>query len=265
MEKAVSLLKSLNFSESESKVYLTLLQNNPMTGYEASKQSGVPRSKVYNILESLRDKGAVLVSKQTDPVNYSAVDIQEVIDNFKYQMNDRLSDVSEELERFNHKIESTELWSLKGYENVFNRCRRLIQEAKSTVLLQVWEEDLPLIYDELKQFEARSGNLVVILYSKNKNYDVDLKHVYAHGFEEAMLEENRGCRWINLVVDDEALIFGHIEPKNVEVLWTKAPSMVFLAKENVRHDAYCLRLIDALDENAKMEFGPDLLKIKTLF
>ena len=49
----IELLKNFQFTESEAKVYVTLTQYGPQTGYEVSKTSGVPRSKVYNILESL--------------------------------------------------------------------------------------------------------------------------------------------------------------------------------------------------------------------
>ena len=40
----------------ETRVYTTLLEKGNLTGYEVSKISGVPRSKVYNILEKLLKK-----------------------------------------------------------------------------------------------------------------------------------------------------------------------------------------------------------------
>ena len=52
----IELLKNLQLTESEAKVYVALSQYGPQTGYEVSKTSGVPRSKVYNILESFGKK-----------------------------------------------------------------------------------------------------------------------------------------------------------------------------------------------------------------
>ena len=43
----IELLKNLQLTESEAKVYVALSQYGPQTGYEVSKTSGVPRSKVY--------------------------------------------------------------------------------------------------------------------------------------------------------------------------------------------------------------------------
>lgn len=51
METIIQIMKKYDFSEMETRVYTTLLEKGNLTGYEVSKISGVPRSKVYNILE----------------------------------------------------------------------------------------------------------------------------------------------------------------------------------------------------------------------
>ena len=52
-ESTINLLNKTGLTDGEAKVYLALLQNGGSSGYEASKQAGVPRSKIYNLLESL--------------------------------------------------------------------------------------------------------------------------------------------------------------------------------------------------------------------
>lgn len=56
METIIQIMKKYHFSEMETLVYTTLLEQDKLTGYEISKKSGVPRSKVYNILEKLLKK-----------------------------------------------------------------------------------------------------------------------------------------------------------------------------------------------------------------
>ena len=46
-------LAAIGFTEYEAKVYLALLEENPSTGYQLSKLSGVPRSMVYDALRRL--------------------------------------------------------------------------------------------------------------------------------------------------------------------------------------------------------------------
>lgn len=266
MEKAIFLLKDLDFTESESKAYITLLQNGAITGYEVSKRSGVSRSKVYNVLESLREKGAVLVSKQSDPVLYTAVSVEELLARMRNVVAKKFEAVDSELSHFNANDVSDELWYIKGYENVMNRCRHLIKNAKESVLLEVWNDDIDEIVKELQIFENDNKHCAVVYYDNSHKYDLPLKNVYAHGFEANMLEENNGERWINLVIDDNELLFGHLKGyKDVEVIWTKHRPMVFLARENTRHNIYCLKLIDMLDDEGKASLGKGMLDIKDLF
>lgn len=265
VEKVIQLLKSFNFTESETKVYISLLKNGAGTGYEISKNSSVPRSKVYNILEILMDKGCVVVSKQTNPVNYSAVSIEEFVENIKYAVDDNLIQIKKELTCYNQSMDLETLWYIRGYKNIFNKCKNLLDSAKKDVYIQVWKNDLFYIHKELKEVESRLDEVVIILYDTKHDYEVDLKNYYRHGFEEEKLKESGG-RWINIVVDSTVMIFGHIQnDKNAEVIWTQSVPMVFLAKENISHDAYCLKLIDALGEEAKQKFGNELKGIRSIF
>ena len=50
----------IGFTEYEAKVYLALLRKHPATGYQLSKESGVPRSMVYEALKRLHARGAAL-------------------------------------------------------------------------------------------------------------------------------------------------------------------------------------------------------------
>lgn len=265
MEKIIHLLKSFHFTESETKVYIAMLKHGSGTGYEISKWSSVPRSKVYNILETLMDKGCAVVSKQTNPLHYSAVPMGELIENIRSSVEEDLAAVQSELASFNQTMDLETLWYIRGYSNIFSKCRHLLAQAQSDVYIQVWREDLPYILEELQAVEQRLAKTVIILYSTDHDYDVPLQYYYRHGFEEEKLAESGG-RWLNMVIDSKEVLFGHIQnSKNAEVIWTRSLPMVFLAKENISHDAYCLKLIDALDEDAKEQFGKELQGIRSIF
>ena len=69
MKKTIALLQSLGFSQYESQVYTALLRQSNITGYELAKQSGVPASKIYSILEKLVGKNLIQVL-DTEPKKY---------------------------------------------------------------------------------------------------------------------------------------------------------------------------------------------------
>jgi HTH-type transcriptional regulator, sugar sensing transcriptional regulator len=69
-----------DFTEYEAKAYLTLLEESPLTGYAVAKNSGVPRSRIYEVLDSLAMRGDILVSPGNTP-QYVPVPAKELIKN----------------------------------------------------------------------------------------------------------------------------------------------------------------------------------------
>ncbi|MEM1753250.1 MAG: helix-turn-helix domain-containing protein, partial [Candidatus Methanomethylicaceae archaeon] len=55
--RAFEKLKEMGFSNYESLVYLKLVLHSPSTAKEISESTGIPYTKVYNILENLALKG----------------------------------------------------------------------------------------------------------------------------------------------------------------------------------------------------------------
>ena len=61
MESAVEKLQRVGLTEYEAKAYLALLNTHLSTATKASEKSGVPRTRIYSVLESLKNKGWVRV------------------------------------------------------------------------------------------------------------------------------------------------------------------------------------------------------------
>ena len=49
-------VQDLGFTSYEAMAYVSLLENNPVTRYELGKNSGVPRSAIYNVIQKLEQK-----------------------------------------------------------------------------------------------------------------------------------------------------------------------------------------------------------------
>ena len=62
MSNIVDLLGQLGFSEYEAKAYVTLLQQNPLNGYELAKATGLKSGTLYPILIRLADRGLIEAS-----------------------------------------------------------------------------------------------------------------------------------------------------------------------------------------------------------
>ena len=82
MASVVEKLQRVGLTEYEAKTYWALLNMNLSTATKASEKSGVPRTKIYSVLESLRNKGWVRVYSGV-PLLFKAVEPLAVFDKVK--------------------------------------------------------------------------------------------------------------------------------------------------------------------------------------
>ena len=72
LDELVQRLQALGFSQYEARAYCALLQKSPANGHEVAKLAAIPTSKVYETLERLKQKGAVLVQR-SEPTLWAPV------------------------------------------------------------------------------------------------------------------------------------------------------------------------------------------------
>lgn len=265
MDQKINLLEKIGLTESESKVYLALVQHGTKSGYEASKLSMVPRSKIYNILESLVNKGFVLFSENEGNNRYASVPIEEIAERIKHETEDTLESLSEKLKEHATTTDLDYIWRIRTYKNVFAKCRTLIKEAQTELLVQVWEVDLPEILEPLKAMEENGVLVGLVCFSENEALELPFENYCIHG----MLEEKRvemGGRFITLVSDRREVVFGQIiDMSSAEVIWTESRPMISMAAECVRHDMYFYKSAGLLGSEMKEKFGKDYSRVREIF
>lgn len=266
MKDLIPLLRRFGFTETEAKVYIALLQSGVCSGYEASKYSGVPRSKVYGALESLLSRGAIAVSDGERTSLYQAASVESLVKLLRSDAEDALDALSSSAARFEVPREGERIWRLADYSAILSQCVGLIDSAREKVLLQIWKEDLtPRIEESMLRQQAEGRLVLTVLYDPKERYDTRIRNIYAHGYEADKLHE-LGARWITLAVDDREMLYASIRSEaSAEAVFTKSTSMVFFASEYVMHDAYCLRLIDKLKQNVQAVFGEDMEGVRNVF
>ncbi len=150
----------------ETKVWLALLGKGLATAGEIAEISGVPRSRTYDVLESLEKKGFAIV-KIGKPVKYLGVKprmiLEKLKNNVRKEAEDRvvtLSGIKEtdefaKLEEIYHggidPIKREDISAaLKGKSNISNYLREIIIEAKKEVIICTNAEDF---FSKLKLFK----------------------------------------------------------------------------------------------------------------
>lgn len=82
MKNVVELLQRVGLTEYEAKTYLALLNTHLSTATKAAEKSSVPRTRIYSVLESLKDKGWVKMYSGV-PLLFRAVEPMAVFEKAK--------------------------------------------------------------------------------------------------------------------------------------------------------------------------------------
>ncbi len=152
------LRKIFDLNLYEVKVWTALLSRGTSTAGELSNISGVPRSRTYDILESLEKKGFI-VMKLGKPIKFVAIKPEEVVERVKRNLanytKERLSrleklkddEVLGELSSLFTKgvkfVEPSELsGSLRGRENLYNHLDMMIRGAEKSITLVTTNDGL---------------------------------------------------------------------------------------------------------------------------
>jgi len=150
-ELIAKIKANFGLNEYESKVWISLLTKGISSVGEIAEISGVPRSRVYDVLESLEKQGFV-VMKLGKPIKYIAIKPDEVIERIKANL---ISDAKERIKIFDN-IKGTEEYIqlerlfnqgikpvpiedasalLKGKFNINYNLKASIKEAKKSVII----------------------------------------------------------------------------------------------------------------------------------
>jgi len=176
----INQLKDFGLNSYESKIWTALLSRGISTAGELSDIANVPRSRSYDVLESLEKKGFIIM-KIGKPIKYIAVNPHDVVERVKKRIKkeseqkqnhiDRIkeSGVLKELTLLHNKgvdlVEPSELsGSFKGRENIYNQMESMINNAQKSMILMTTEEGLNRKHKILKK-----------TLNKNQDKNLDIK------------------------------------------------------------------------------------------
>ncbi len=165
-QETIKKIRLFGLNAYEAKIWAALLSRNISTAGELSDIATVPRSRSYDVLESLEKKGFVVV-KLGKPIKYLAVPPKEVLEKVKNQVEKKtkkhllaikntnfsnLINTFQELYEKNTTPTDSIIAVLRGRKNIHKHLGFLFREAKKDILFSVEteQEKHPEIIDEVK-------------------------------------------------------------------------------------------------------------------
>jgi len=151
-------LKDFGLNSYEAKLWTALLSRGVATAGELSDIANVPRSRSYDVLESLEKKGFIIM-KVGKPIKYVAVPPEEVLERVKKKIKEESekqtvmienlkgSDVLSELKLLHTQgielVEPTDLTgSFKGRNNLYNHLELMLKGAEKSVTILTTSQGL---------------------------------------------------------------------------------------------------------------------------
>lgn len=244
-QRAIASLEDLGFSNYEAKAYWGLIQENAISGYRLSKLTGIPRSRIYEILERLTVKGFA-IQLQSDPVEYVPLAVEDLMTQLKGNFDDKLSILKTEVERLSTKGTQESIWNLRTREMIINRARAMIIKAQKSIYLVAWAETIEELRTELK--DAANQGIRIVTISCGEISSLAGIH-YKHAFEEDLVQMDNSS--INLVIDGNEVLVGETLPADsCQAAWSNNSGLIFVTEEYIRHEVYIHKIIERLSETA---------------
>ena len=216
------LRKIFDLNLYEVKVWTALLSRGTSTAGELSNISGVPRSRTYDILESLEKKGFI-VMKLGKPIKFVAIKPEEVVERVKRNLTTYTKERLQRLEKLKDDevlgelsslfvkgvkfVEPSELsGSLRGRENLYNHIDMMVRGAEKSITIVTTSDGLSrkmeALMPSLEKAKKRGVSVRVAAPVDSNNIDVakDFKKV-------AEIRDLQGIKARFVIIDSNQIMF----------------------------------------------------------
>lgn len=226
----------------EVRVWTALLSRGVSTAGELSDISSVPRSRTYDILESLEKKGFVVL-KLGKPIKFVALKPTEVVERVKRNTMRDAQDMSKRLDELKESdvlgelsslyttgikyIEPTDMsGAIRGRHNIYNHMEMMIRNADKSVTIATTADGLNRKFESLKtaieKAKKKGVSVKIAAPITAKNYKIakefakvaDIRHAKVK--TRFALADNKEIMF--LVLDDE-----EVHPNYDVGIWVNSP------------------------------------------
>lgn len=257
-----STLVELGFSEYEARTYRGLVRRAPMTGYAVAKETGVPQPKVYETLNRLAERGAVLQVGE-DPATWAAVPPARLLAQLDSEFRRRMATAELELARLGS--EELEAGRVRPYRETGTwrstrlRAADVIRRVGRRLYLSGHADQLRELADEVLAADGRGVRTDVLCFGEPP---FTLAHgtVVRHRSTEGTVYPHHQARHLGVVADGTTTVWA-LAPNGADWsgVWSENDDLLTaVVKGFIRHDLFVQRIFDDLGEQLVERYGPSL-------
>ncbi|MDW5562877.1 MAG: helix-turn-helix domain-containing protein [Methanomassiliicoccus sp.] len=223
MTQLVDHLMRLGLSEYEARAYIATVALGEGTVKEISVESGVPRSRTYDVMEHLAERGFVQVGN-SNPICYRANSPLVSSNHIMEEMRRASDEIVHELGEIGRRAEKAEnpIWTLRGGWAIDHKITELLSSAKVGIvlicinnshmiryakLLTERSQELPItavLTHDPESFAGWLGDTKVRRINKSPPHITKLNgELHENGF---VTKDGRYCLELILLIDEETTL-----------------------------------------------------------
>lgn len=231
MQNLIEGLIHLGFTEYEAKAYVALVKLGPASGYQVAKESGMPRSTIYETLGKLGARGAVLTQTLGAQARYTAVPPERLLGRLEREFNEHRESLLQGLQQLSSAAEPrVGAWTMAGREVLFSQARQMIELAAKSVALLVGDDDeLDRLLPSLQLARENGVRLTVLSPTP---YDGGKVPVMVHP-DGPRLRQATGHGFC-LVIDGSEALIGEVD-RSESAVWTSNSYLIHLLEWEFDH------------------------------
>ena len=139
MDENIKVLKGIGLTLYEAQAYVTLTSLISATAVEVSENSGIPRSKIYDVLKKLNQKNFIEI-EDGRPLTYNVKSPVEILTQEKERINSEIDDTITRLTNIYENGMSqvqAPIWRIYGVEKIISQELEIIKRAKSSINMRI--------------------------------------------------------------------------------------------------------------------------------
>jgi sugar-specific transcriptional regulator TrmB len=233
-EKTREILHEIGLNAYEIDAYIVLLEGGKMTAMETSQEASVPYSKIYEVLNSLKQKGWIK-SSESRPFKYYPLPPDEAIAYTKLRLEDRYKSwetaASEELQPMYEQrelVERPDMLILRGQQAVLTKLQEVFSKTNKEIMIAAPEfaRDIIALADPMLNGLKKRVTLRLMVAGKTEDWLFLKKFL---GVSELRFRDHMFGGGIIADGKEALLLLGEDKPSLV--IWSNHVGLVGFARE----------------------------------
>ena len=221
-------LMEFGLTRHEASLYILLVLEGSLNGYEAAKRSSISRSNAYNALAGLVEKGAAYMQEE-DTVRYTPVPVEEFCSVKIRHMEKKKKELIEQLPA--KRKDDGGYLTIKGEEHICDKIIEMLIRAKERAYVSIYNERLEGFREYLERMVAEDKKVVIIT---NEPFDLPGATVYLTECREEQ---------IRLITDSNDVLTGEITNQyDATCLYSSNSNLVEVFKDALANEIQLLNM-----------------------